>query len=274
MTTFRFIAFRDFKRTLGKMNAAVECAELAMRRLLRDVEQSNNRAEFVQAVSKEFNVRVDSLDASLLKGLIAQFHIATVHQEFEGFLTSLARELRGKAIKPDEGDSLLKGTLKQLLGGFEEGQNKIGRFEVEIAEYYRLVRNGFAHDGADGAVKKNVTRLRSLVKEQGVTFSRMNSPNTFESVEFDDFILFTRVVKKLAEKLSQAVRPSDADIVEMVRKHNENGAHNVNFKKFHHLKQNSERLERAISSLLRTLYGLDPNESAPIVRSLMAGLLA
>jgi len=44
--------------------------------------------------------------------------------------------------------------LKQLLGGFEEGQNKIGRFEVEIAEYYRLVRNGFAHDGADGAVKK------------------------------------------------------------------------------------------------------------------------
>lgn len=274
MTTFRFIAFRDFKRTLGKMNAAVECAELAIRRLLRDVEQSNNRVEFVQSVSKEFNVRVDSLDASLLKCLIAQFHIATVHQEFESFLTSLARELRGEAIEPDKGDSLLKGTLKQMLGGFEEGQRKIGRFDVEIAEYYRLVRNGFAHDGADGAAKKNVTRLRNLVKEQGVAFSRINAPNTFESVEFDDFILFTRVVKRLAEKLSQAVRPSDAEIVEMVRKHNANGAHNVNFKSLYRLKQNSERLERAISSMLRTLYGLHPDESAPIVRSLMEGLLA
>jgi hypothetical protein len=33
-TDFRFVAYRDFKRTLGKINTVVECAELATRNSL------------------------------------------------------------------------------------------------------------------------------------------------------------------------------------------------------------------------------------------------
>jgi hypothetical protein len=33
-TDFRFFAYRDFKRTLGKINTVVECAELATPNLL------------------------------------------------------------------------------------------------------------------------------------------------------------------------------------------------------------------------------------------------
>jgi hypothetical protein len=31
---FRFVVYRDFKRSLGKINTVVECAELARRNLL------------------------------------------------------------------------------------------------------------------------------------------------------------------------------------------------------------------------------------------------
>jgi len=274
MTTFRFMAYRDFKRTLGKMNAAVECAELAVRRFLQDARCSDNPTAFVQAVSAELNVRVDHLDASLLRGLISQLHITSVHQEFEYFLTSMARELRGKSIEPDKGDSLLKGTLKQLLGGYEKALKEVGRCEVEVAEYYRLVRNSFAHEGSDGARKVDVTRLRELVKQEGDSFSRLNAPHSFGAVDFDDFVLFTRIVKRLAEKLCQAVRPTNDEIVEMIRKHNEHAAFDVNFKKLRRRKQNPDQLRRAVTNLLRTLYSLDSDESAPIVESLMRGLLA
>jgi hypothetical protein len=274
MTTFRFMAYRDFKRTLGKVNAAVECAELAVRRFLQDVDRSGNPTAFVQAVSAELNVRVDHLDAPLLRGLIAQLHIASVHQEFECFLTTMARELRGKAIEPDRRDSLLKATLKQLLGGYEKGLKEVGRFEVEVAEYYRLVRNGFAHEGADGAPKTDVARLRELVKQQGDSFSRLNAPHSFGAVDFDDFVLFTRVVKRLAEKLCQAVRPTDDEIVEMIEKHNEHAAFGVSFKKLRRRKQNPDQLRRAVTNLVKTLYSLKSDESAPIVESLVRGLLA
>lgn len=33
-TDFRFVAYRDFKRTLGKINIVVECEELATTNLL------------------------------------------------------------------------------------------------------------------------------------------------------------------------------------------------------------------------------------------------
>ena len=229
-TTFKLIAYRDFKRTLGKINAVVECAELAVRKFIDEAEHAPNREEFVQGASSRFAVRVDVLDVSLLKQQIAQFHIASVHQEFEAFLKNAARELRGEGVPRSEGDSLLKSTLLSLVGGYDKAVNAVGRLEVGVAEYYRLVRNGFAHAGAEGAVKIDLETLRKAVEESGGSFSKLNAPNNFSSIQFDDFILFTRAVKQLALKLCQAARPSDEGIMQMVIRLNETGHRNVSLK--------------------------------------------
>jgi hypothetical protein len=97
-TDFRFVAYRDFKRTLGKINSVVECAELAVRKFIDEAERTADPEELVRQVSAEFKVRVDKLDIPLLKQQIAQFHIISVHQEFESFLKDLAREIRGELI--------------------------------------------------------------------------------------------------------------------------------------------------------------------------------
>ena len=64
-TDFRFVAYRDFKRTLGKINAVVECAELATRKFVDEAEHDTDPDKFVQQVSAEFKVRVDKLDMAL-----------------------------------------------------------------------------------------------------------------------------------------------------------------------------------------------------------------
>lgn len=80
------------------MNAVVECAELAIRKFIHEAETARDRGAFVEWASSEFEVKVDTLDIPLLKQLSAQFHIASVHQEFETFLRSAALELRGVPI--------------------------------------------------------------------------------------------------------------------------------------------------------------------------------
>jgi hypothetical protein len=273
-TDFRFVAYRDFKRTLGKINAVVECAELATRKFVDEAEHAADPDKFVQQVSAEYTVRVDKLDIPLLKQQIAQFHVASVHQEFESFLKDLAREIRGELIQRPKDKSLLEATLVELFGGYDKSVRAIGRFGIEVADYYRQVRNGFAHTGADGVVKKDVNALRKLVEEQGDSFSRLDAPNLHAAINFDDFILFARVVKQLALKLCQAARPSDEEIVEMVLRLDEAGHRNVDLMKLASRNPMPVRRRRALVGLLRTLYSLQEDESTPIVELFLSGPLA
>jgi hypothetical protein len=275
MTSFRFVSYREFKRELGKTNAVVECAELAVRRFLHEAEMAKDGSAFVKAVSEEYGVRVDTLNAPLLKGLLAQLHLTTVHQEFESFLESMMREYRGKAVELEKGDSLLKGTLKDAFGSYDAGLKKLGRFEVEIAEYYRLVRNSFAHDDSTAAAKTDISRLRRLLEEQGdESYARLSAPHAVDSVDFDDFILFSRVSKRLASKFCQEWRPSDERIAEMLKEQGKPSDLAIDFCRLGRIRQNERQLRRTISNSLRTLYSLQPDEAEPIVDILVAGLLA
>jgi hypothetical protein len=275
MTSFRFVSYRGFKRELGKTNAAVECAELSVRKFLHEAEKSEDASAFVKAASDEYRVRVDTLDPPLLKKLLAQLHITTVHQEFESFLPAMIREYRGKGVELEKGDSLLKGTLKDVFGSYDAGLKKLGRFEVETAEYYRLVRNSFAHDGSTVAAKADIPRLRELLEKlEDESYSRLSAPHASESVDFDDFILFSRVSKRLALQFCEVLRPTNARIAEMLKEQSEALGLGINLNKLGRIKQNAHQLRRTISNLLRTLYSLESQEADPIVDILVVGLLA
>jgi hypothetical protein len=275
MTSFRFASYRQFKHELGKTNAAVECAELAVRKFLHEAEQSRDGPAFVRAASATYGVRVDKLDAPLLKRLLAQLHITTVHQEFESFLEAMMREYRGKAADLEKGDSLLKGTLKDVFGSYDAGVKKMGRFEVETAEYYRLVRNSFAHDGSTAAAKADIPRLRNMLEtHDDESFKKLNAPNAPNDVNFDDFILFSRIAKRLASTFCVEFRPTDARIAEMSKEQSETSERALKFSDLGRIRQNERQLRRTIGNHLRTLYSLQPDEAKPIVDILITGLLA
>lgn len=275
MTSFRFVSYREFKHELGKTNAAVECAELAVRKFLHEVEQSKDASAFLKAASDTYGVRVDKLDLPLLKRLLAQLHITTIHREFESFLEAVILESRGKAVELERGDSLLKGTLKDLFGSYDTGVKKLGRFEVETAEYYRLVRNSFAHDGSAAAAKTDISRLRGMLETQDdESYKRLTAPNASDTVNFDDFILFSRISKRLASAFCVELRPTDARIAEMLKEKSEASEFGFKFSKLGRIRQNERQLRRTLANCLRTLYSLDRDEAQPIVDILIAGLLA
>jgi hypothetical protein len=126
----------------------------------------------------------------------------------------------------------------------------------------------------EGAVKKNVSGLRTLAAKQGGTFSKLNAPNVYSAVEFDDFILFTRVVKQLAQGLCQSARPTDEEIVKMIMRHNETGTHDISFRKLIGRNHTPARLRRALAGVLRTLYSLEINEASPIPSHRVRGFTA
>jgi hypothetical protein len=115
MTSFRFVSYREFKRELGKTNAAVECAELAVRKFLHETEKAEDASAFVKAASDEYGVRVDKLDPPLLKKLLAQLHITTVHQDCESFLVAMIPRIPRKRRRIGEGRQSIKRDVEGCL---------------------------------------------------------------------------------------------------------------------------------------------------------------
>jgi hypothetical protein len=84
------------------MNAVSESIELATRALVEDARASGSADNFIQELLKKYGVRVHTLDLSALPVQIAQFHIVSVHQQFEVFLREFRTEhpqTTGKAKK-------------------------------------------------------------------------------------------------------------------------------------------------------------------------------
>ena len=273
-STFRPIAYRNFKHTLGKLNAIVEGAELATRKLKREAESSPDQAAFIKQLSIDHCVRVDTLDFILLHQLTAQFFIVSVHQQFEIFLKSLETELSSFEWMDIEGESLLKEVLSSLPRGYNQVVGSIGRWEIEIADYYRLVRNEFVHTDGSGIIKKDAERLRSKLQQEGGKYSRLDAPNVYSSIGFDDFVLFSRVVKEIALGICILARPHDSEIVAMLMDLNERKLANVDFVSLRRKRRNPDRLKRAVQTLLRSVYSLNERESGPIIELLRSGPLA
>ncbi len=49
-------------------------------------------------------------------------------------------------------------------------------------------------------------------------YVRPSAPNGYHEVSFDDFILFTRAVKRIARAMCQVGQPTDTGIVQLVER--------------------------------------------------------
>ena len=273
-TTFRFVAYRDFKLTLGKINAVVEAAELATRKFIQEAERSPNLNSYIQQLSGELGVRVDTLDLVKLRQLMAQFYIVSIHQQFEIFLDNFKKEHPDAKWKKKDEYGVLENVLRSLPESYDTNVRSVGRLEFQLAEFYRRVRNNFAHADTGEKLNADVEKLRSQVKAKGDRCSRLNAPNVYASISFDDFVLFSRTVKEIAVRLCIVARPTNASIVLMLDKLNENKHTSVDFTSLRGRHRDPRRQRNALETLLRSIYSLKKEESTPIIDLLLSGPLA
>lgn len=123
------------------------------------------------------------------------------------------------------------------------GLDLISRFE-----YYRLVRNWIVHDRSR-TPEKEMASLRNLPEysdANAAALGRLSAPNAPDTLHFDDFILFSRITKLIAERFCVLGKPAD-----------DSWLSSFDMKPFRALLNNRERLRKAVAGKLRTEFGMN-----------------
>ncbi len=119
---------------------------------------------------------------------------------------------------------------------------------LELFDYYRKVRNKYSHEYIDDLkMEKAYKQITNLNTQISSCYPKLNAPNEFDKINFDDFILFTRLVKDIAYGLTDIIQPiSNNLLVDYYRRKD----------MFKHLGQNLPRKTNAIKGHLREYFGI------------------
>lgn len=182
--------------------------------------------------------------------------------------------------KKQQKEELLVRIIRNLRLKIPHARIQLGALDYDLYQYYRLLRNRAAHaEESSTGLGSKATALRERVKQDS-EYRRLVAPNELGSVSFDDFILCTRVAKRLAAAMCKLARPSDEQIVEMITTTLRMGDDGAQGKtratpNLRALCNNRKRKQTALTTFLRQEYSLSREEALPIVDLLLhSGSLA
>lgn len=261
-TKFSFKAFRNLKKGLGEFDAVVECNEMAIREFLKNLKASQDQKQFIQDLSQKHGVRVDTVSVDLFSSRIRLFYILSVMQQGEQFIDEFRKEYKTYnstwADKVD-GETDFDNLLRNIFSSKGQGIISIGEEVYHGFEYYRLVRNRFAH-----SEEKDVKKLEKLCSKIGEysgfynsTFHSVGSPNNYDKIDFNDFLLFTNIIKHIGYTLCEKCKPDNSQLADKISKPEvkvENKIINP-IKNIFRLKNNPDRYSNAIGNLLNSTFG-------------------
>lgn len=284
---FRFPSYVNLRRRLGAYDAIVELNELAARSLMLRIRTDPKK--LLQEESALHQIRVDhndNLTDRAFSAKRAQFYILSVYQQAELFFDDLINDLPQGVVWKTTSGSFAKGKEEAQLDWIvratnSENQNAFNNevdaeffCDVEIFTYFRLLRNAYMHEG-------ETTRQleRQLVKVKRIYAEYLESPpevarikpfvvpNSYDELNFSDFILFTRVVKSIAFRLCAALKPD----LNILLNHRFSPDNHHGLRKF---LGNETRFATACKTRLNLDYNLTDAEisySIPIIKSLITG---
>jgi hypothetical protein len=200
----------SLRKRLGEADVTVECTELAVREFMDAYKED---PDTIHDLSLRHKIKVDSVDADFLQVRVSQLYILSVYQLAEGFIKNFTSEHPlAKNWDKESDDDLLKSILKNIGPTYPEVVKKVGSFEIEVFDYYRNVRNRYVHPAID--ISSNDKKANKLHQQAigNPDYSRLNAPNIFNELSFDDFILFSRIIKKISVNLCRASKPTNQEL--------------------------------------------------------------
>lgn len=265
---FSFPSLRSLARYLGESDAILEIDELACRYFIDAACRSGDTARFVTQCSEKFGVCVNLTEFNTWRAHLAQRHIVAVYESAERFFKEFRREHsevhRREWTGDAEGKSRLILALENVGSSKREAELAVGPDLISRFEYYRLVRNWIVHERARTPEKEidTLAKLTEYTAANTAVLGRLLAPNRPEALSFDDFILFSRVTKLLAERLSALGKPD-----------NESWITNFDMKPFKGILTKPERLKNAVAGKLRTEFGMN-SEAAEWISNTICDSLA
>jgi hypothetical protein len=264
-SSFSFPSYRRLCQYLGETDALVELTELAARSFIANSKQSIDIKKFISEASESFGIRVNISEFDQFAKHLSRSYIVTVYHSAERFLHEFRREhiaLYSKEWSGDGGDvDPLTVTLRNITSSEKEMEEKIGLDLISRFQYYRIVRNWIVHEKG-GNSNKPQAKYKAIVEysdSHQAMFSSSSTPHAPEELDFDDFMLFSRLTKFIASKISEISKPPD--------KH---WLNNFSLTRFKKLENNPARMSLAICGSLRTEYGMDEATAQRIAQQLIA----
>jgi hypothetical protein len=249
-------SYRTLKRSVGVFDGLVEMTEIALREIEQQSSASGDASAFIRMLSGKHGIAVNYKQFPGVRWFHAANAIAVTHNTFDIFLDDFRLESISLLKLPawDFGsrkDSRLEVLLRNMPCDYQAAVKAVGQKGQELAEYYRLVRNHFvhAHGDDDSKVRRQHLKLADYVDALRQQYSVKAAPSLYDDLQFEDVILFTRLVKDIASSLCQAAIPTDEQIAERVEIKSMRGM------------IGSPRLKQALMMELSTQFGLDPVDS-------------
>lgn len=268
-TKFTFDSYRRFKKVLGEFDAVLECTELAIREFNSIYSKAESKSEFIDKMSSKHSVNVNVHDYRKMELRVSTLYIVSVHREFEIFLQEFKDEFQNYHketwIRKSDGETILDNIIANVSNIC--GLNFIDEQVLRICNYYRLLRNRMAHGNKDIKAIKKLYEQVSLYKVKITDkFNLEKGLNDFENLCYDDFVLFTNIVKYIAFDLSYNGKPSiDYISSEIAKKHS---------KSLNKVKDREERFTNVLRNIYITHYGRISTVDFEILHKNVKSLLA
>ncbi len=255
--SFRYLCHQRFFRILGKFDAICTFSKLGVDRLKSQMEKQNKPHVWLGEVASEHNLVVNHVDERMMPNRLAQLFILSVYSQLIIFLKEFVQEhpegnLWNRRCSGNNKESMLEFVIRSL----KISNNKEIEKDRNIIYYYCLVRHRFMH--SDVKEKSLINQCKKVRKILGLE-GDASAPNLYKEINYNDFNLFTRSTKSLAEKLCIICRPTDKQIVTMADK---NGFKDL----YHHFQHNPKRLHNALRQKFQMFYSLKGAELEKVIK--------
>ena len=239
----------NFKNILGRYCAINQFVELSKRCFLVEHEKEIQQRECFVELATKHSVTLTNYDAETMVAEIYRSYIVNVHLCFETFLKDIYNQIKeyGKTdYKPRlQSESYLSCVVRNI---YMEELPKDMLALYELCEYYRLVRNTAVHDLCEvNFHKKEFQKLQKYNFRTEAKFKRLQAPNDYYDISFDDFIMFSRSCVELATFLFANLSYDYKKIIMSIPPKQVN-----KWKKY-----NKQRLEKVLYAYINTWYKAD-----------------
>jgi hypothetical protein len=268
----KFRCYRNLKKNLGSIDAIIECNEIAIREFIcNSTSLSTSPTDYIKAMSSKHKIKVDDVNFDKFQHRMAQLYILSVYEQTENFFAEFYREYPDSSNWNKRNETTwLEYLLKNIDSKKQNVIKHIEEWRIDIFAYYKQVRNKFMHPyKKDSSLAKSLNKINSNKEKIIENYRVKNVPNTFEELEFDDFILFAKLVKDLASRLCTYKSYSNSDVAKMIINLSNDEKSEVNIKKLNKYKGNLGKYTKSLTGLVEKTYGLELTKSQKVAAEII-----
>ena len=203
--TFNLPSNRYLWACLGEYDALVEYQEVANRLMLQAYKSSNKPFDaYLKEASAATGIKLYDVTLENYKEKIIQGYLIYPNAIFDEFLTLFIADVCNLIDTAFAESKIVGCRFDRVIDALNNKKivPAIHKEQIELYNYYRLLRNGVAH-GSDSEYEKAYNRIDKAAIRS--CYPSLSEPQPKDSLGFDDFILCTANIKNIADAMTKSL---------------------------------------------------------------------